>query len=72
MPGQFSFLIRQLIIAGLISGLGLFYQITMSMLLVHQVGLHCSQEDMHGKWEFKEETLKNISPQVKSFKSVKF
>ena len=40
----------------------------MSMLRAHQAGLPCSQDDMPGKWEFKEETLKNTSLQVNPFK----
>ena len=40
----------------------------MSMLRAHRAGQPCSQEDMPGKWEFKEETLKNSSLQVNPFK----
>ena len=42
----------------------------MSMLPAHQAGQPCSQEDMPGKWEFKEETLKNTSPQVECIKGL--
>ena len=50
----------------IIIGQELFYHITMSMLHAHPAGQPCLPEDMPGKWEFKEEILKNTSLQVKS------